>query len=69
MIRLVTDEGIKVSEFLTWIEETGQFTSMVNSGRVDVWREKMSSNLNIFILAFSATSQWRGQTTLVPRTE
>lgn len=51
------------------IEETGQFTNMVNTGRVDVWREKMSSNLNIFILAFSATSQWRGQTTLVSRTE
>lgn len=40
VIRHATDEGIKVSEFLTWmIAETGQFTSMTNTGRVDIWRE------------------------------
>lgn len=32
-------------------------------------RKKSSSDLNVFILAFSATSPWRGQMILVPRTE
>lgn len=32
-------------------------------------RKKSSSDLNVFILAFSATSRWRGQMILVPRTE
>lgn len=40
MIRHVTNEGTEVSEFLTCLTvEKGQFTSMANTGRIDMWGE------------------------------
>ena len=62
MIRHVTNEGTEVSQFLTCLTiEKGQFTSMANTGRIDIWGEKWSSDLNIFVLVFSTNSQWRCQ--------
>lgn len=49
--------------------ETGQFINMANAGKMDVLGEGSSSDLNILILAFTETSQWRYRWILAQRIE